>query len=128
MDFELATALRGDLLRHGKIDWYVASDKDERMNVVSGRDLALITAGLAAYPFRCKPVYLEGVWGGYYIQHARKLPEQFKNIAWIFDLIPMEVSILIQLGGGLMEIIRMNFLKKFGSPSGSIQRWIMRIM
>lgn len=111
VDFELATALRGDLIRNGKIDWYVASDKDVSMNVVSGKDLALITAGLAAYPFRCKPVYLEGVWGGYYIQNARKLPDQFKNIAWIFDLIPMEVSILIQLGGGLMEMPFFTFVQ-----------------
>ncbi len=111
VDFELAAALRGDLISHGKIDFYVASDKDASMNVISGKELALITAALAAYPFRCKPVYLEGVWGGYYVQHARKLPNQFKNIAWIFDLIPMEVSILIQLGGGLMDMPFFTFVQ-----------------
>ena len=71
------------------------------MNVISGADLQEVTASLAKYPFRCKPVYLEGVWGGYYIQHARKLPNEFRNIAWIFDLIPMEVSILIDFDGKL---------------------------
>lgn len=111
VDFELAAALRGDLISRGKIDWYVASDKDVSMNVVSGKDLALITAALADYPFRCKPVYLEGVWGGYYVQHARKLPDQFKNIAWVFDLIPMEVSILIQLGEKLMEMPFFTFVQ-----------------
>ena len=45
------------------------------------------------------------------MQHARKLPNQFKNIAWIFDLIPMEVSILIQLGGGLMEMPFFTFVQ-----------------
>ena len=111
VDFELAAALRGRLLSSGRIDWYVASDKDAGMNVVSGKNLAGITAGLAAYPFRCKPVYLEGVWGGYYVQHARKLPDRFRNIAWVFDLIPMEVSILIQLADGLMEMPFFTFVQ-----------------
>ncbi len=114
VDFELAVALRGKLLTEDLIDFYVTSDKDATMNVVSGDDLATLTENLAKYPFRCKPVYLEGVWGGYYIQHARKLPDQFKNIAWIFDLIPMEVSILVEIGGNLMEMPFFTFVQKQG--------------
>lgn len=114
VDFELAVALRGKLLSGNLIDYYIVSDKDASMNAVSGADLTSITSSLAAYPFRCKPVYLEGVWGGYYIQHARRLPNQFKNIAWIFDLIPMEVSILIELGKNLMEMPFFSFVQKQG--------------
>ena len=84
------------------------------MNVISGADLQEVTASLAKYPFRCKPVYLEGVWGGYYIQHARKLPNEFRNIAWIFDLIPMEVSILIDFDGKLMEMPFFTFVQSQG--------------
>ena len=114
VDFELAVTLRGKLLQEHRIDYYVASDKDATMNVISGADLQEVTASLAKYPFRCKPVYLEGVWGGYYIQHARKLPNEFRNIAWIFDLIPMEVSILIDFDGKLMEMPFFTFVQSQG--------------
>ena len=114
VDFELAVALRGKLIQEHRIDYYVASDKDATMNVISGADLQEVTASLAKYPFRCKPVYLEGVWGGYYIQHARKLPNEFRNIAWIFDLIPMEVSILIDFDGRLMEMPFFTFVQSQG--------------
>lgn len=114
VDFELAAHLRGELIRKDKIDFYVASDKDATMNVVSRKDFHTITESLSKYPFRCKPVYLEGVWGGYYIQNARKLPNEFKNIAWIFDLIPMEVSILVKLGDKLMEMPFFTFVQSQG--------------
>lgn len=114
VDFELAAHLRGELIRGDKIDFYVASDKDASMNVVSREDFHAITGSLSGYPFRCKPVYLEGVWGGYYIQNARKLPNEFKNIAWIFDLIPMEVSILVKLGDKLMEMPFFTFVQSQG--------------
>jgi len=114
VDFELAVALRGKLLSKGLFDFYVTSDKDATMNVVSAKELDTITTSLARYPFRCKPVYLEGVWGGYFMQNARKLPQQFRNIAWIFDLIPMEVSILIEIGDKLMEMPFFSFVQKQG--------------
>lgn len=111
VDFELAVKLRGKLLTEKQVDYYVASDKDSSMCLITGDDLYSLTQNLSRYPFRCKPVYLEGVWGGYYIQNARKLPNQFKNIAWIFDLIPMEVSILIEIGKVLMEIPFFTFVQ-----------------
>lgn len=114
VDFELAVKTRGNLLSSNGIDYYVASDKDESMCLLSGEDLTAVTESLSHYPFRCKPVYLEGVWGGYFIQNARKLPNQFKNIAWIFDLIPMEVSILIKIGNSLMEMPFFSFVQKQG--------------
>jgi L-arabinose isomerase len=63
-----------------------------------------ICSSLVNYPFRCKPVYLEGVWGGHYIKKMRNLPEKMKNCAWIFDLIPLEVTLLVKAGSQLVEI------------------------
>jgi mannose-6-phosphate isomerase class I len=51
-----------------------------------------------------KPVYIEGVWGGFFIKRLRELPSDMKNCAWVFDLIPNEVSVLMKLGSDTFEI------------------------
>lgn len=114
VDFELAGALRGELIREGLMDFYLSTDTDLSACLLQKDDFMAVTQALAGYPFRCKPVYLEGVWGGYYIQHARRLPDEFRNIAWVFDLIPMEVSILVQLGGRLLEMPFFTFVQSQG--------------
>ena len=58
---------------------------------------------MVKYPFRCKPVYLEGIWGGSYVKKLRNLPKEMRNCAWVFDLIPMEVSIVIEADGEKLE-------------------------
>ena len=62
-DFEMAVHLRGELLREGLLDYYLCSDHPDRLELIPRKALEQIFAALALYPFRCKPVYLEGVWG-----------------------------------------------------------------
>jgi mannose-6-phosphate isomerase class I len=63
-----------------------------------------VLSALVHRPFRCKPVYLEGVWGGFFIKKLRGLPEDMRNCAWVFDLIPNEVSVLVKIGRHTVEI------------------------
>ncbi len=113
-DFELSMHLRGKLLKKDLIDFYIASDDSVNMQVLPRDVFNAICASLVKYPFRCKPVYLEGVWGGYYIKKLRNLPEAMKNCAWIFDLIPLEVSLLIETGKTIVEIPFFTFVCKEG--------------
>jgi mannose-6-phosphate isomerase len=69
---------------------------------------------LVKTPFRCKPVYVEGVWGGYYIKSLRNLPDNMINAAWVFDLIPLEVSIVVEAGDQLIEMPYFTFVQKQG--------------
>ncbi len=73
------------------------------MSLLPASLLEGIFARAMEYPLRCKPVYLEGVWGGYYIQRLRGLPREMKNCAWVFDMIPMEVSVVFELNGRKLE-------------------------
>lgn len=41
--------------------------------------------------------------GSYYIQRLRGLPREMKNCAWVFDMIPMEVSVVFELNGRKLE-------------------------
>ncbi|NMA41188.1 MAG: phosphoheptose isomerase, partial [Lentisphaerae bacterium] len=113
-DFELAMHLRAKLLKQDLIDFYIASDDLVKMQMLPREVFNAICASLVKYPFRCKPVYLEGVWGGYYIKRLRNLPETMKNCAWVFDLIPLEVSLLIEAGKTIVEIPFFTFVCKEG--------------
>ena len=115
-DFEVAVHLRKELLSAaGNVDYYVENDRPDEMKSLPYKAFAEITEALADYPFRCKPVYLEGVWGGTYMKKLRKLPQEMRNAAWVFDLIPMEVSILVDVSGTVLELPFSTFFMKEGN-------------
>jgi mannose-6-phosphate isomerase class I len=114
VDFELASELRGELLKQGLIDYYIASDSAEGMRMIPAKAFNTIMEALSGMPFRCKPVYIEGVWGGQFIKKIRRLPDTVKNVAWSFDMIPLEVSILVKAGENLLEFPYYTFFQKEG--------------
>ena len=103
VDFETAAQLRWDLIHQGSLDAYITADVPETMQLLSFAKLKALFAEICTKPFRCRPVYLEGVWGGYYIHRLRHLPREMRNCAWVFDLIPMEVSIAARRDGHEFE-------------------------
>ena len=113
-DFEMAVTLRGELLSKREIDWYVGNDNLDAMQLMPIEALNDILETMVKYPFRCKPVYLEGVWGGSYVKKLRNLPKEMRNCAWVFDLIPMEVSIVIEADGEKLEFPFNTFVQHDG--------------
>ena len=114
VDFEMAVHLRGELLQQSVLDYYVASDHHDRIHLLPRNAMEQMLGALAAYPFRCKPVYLEGVWGGTYVKKLRNLPDAMRNCAWVFDLIPMEVSIVVEAGAERVEFPFFTFVQREG--------------
>ena len=114
IDFEVAGHLRWDLIENDDIDFYLASTDPEKISMIPKDSFNSIMSSLVKYPFRCKPVYLEGVWGGHYFTKLRNLPRSMKNCAWIFDLIPLEVSIVIEAGKEMLEFPFFTFVQKEG--------------
>ena len=113
-DFEMAVGLRGELLREKALDWYLPSDDPEGIQLLSRETMEDMLSAVARYPFRCKPAYIEGVWGGTYVKKIRHLPDTMKNCAWVFDLIPMEVSLVVEAGENKVEFPYFTFLQKEG--------------
>ena len=103
-DFELSVQHRQRLIKDGSIDFYVDGNQPDNLKLMPLSAFKEILATLVKYPFRCKPVYLEGVWGGHFITKLRHLPEDMKNCAWVFDLIPNEVSLLIKVGKNSLDV------------------------
>ncbi|MFA6507730.1 MAG: class I mannose-6-phosphate isomerase [Treponemataceae bacterium] len=115
VDFEVAADLRGELIRNRQLDYYAAGDEAEDFRLLPFDAFLGICGALARYPFRCRPVYIEGVWGGFYLKHLRRLPEAMRNCAWVFDLIPMEVSIVVDMDGLQLELPYFCFVQTMGA-------------
>ncbi len=103
-DYEIAMKHRDGLILSGAITFYIDANRPDTLKLLPCDAFARILAEMLTYPFRCKPVYLEGVWGGQYIKKLRGLPEDMRNCAWVFDLIPNEVSVLIKVGQHTLEV------------------------
>lgn len=114
VDYEIGADVRWELIRSGKMDLYITADVPEDMQMVSFAELMTLFNELCEQPFRCRPVYLEGVWGGYYFTRIRHLPKEMRNCAWIFDLIPLEVSIVAKMGENEFEAPFVTFVQAMG--------------
>ena len=113
-DFEMSVCSRRELLRNSAIDFYFLSDDPQNIQMLPFGAFADICAQLVKYPFRAKPCYLEGVWGGSYMKKLRNLPDNMRNAAWVFDFIPMEVSVLVEVGNEKLDINFCSFVCKEG--------------
>jgi hypothetical protein len=66
VDFEVSLKLRGTLLKSNRIDYYICGNDENNLLLLEWDTFKNACDGLVKRPFRCKPVYNEGVWGGYY--------------------------------------------------------------
>ena len=114
VDYEIASRHRIELLTDKAIDFYVDGNDLSNLKIMPLKTLDSIMSALVKYPLRCKPVYLEGVWGGQYIKKLRNLPSSVRNVAWAYDLIPLEVSIVADTGMTKVEFPFFTFVQKEG--------------
>jgi hypothetical protein len=114
IDYEVCIRQRQSLLANNLADYYIDCNEPDEYKLVSREAFNEIFQRLVEKPFRCKPCYIEGVWGGDYIKNLRSLPEKMRNCAWVFDLIPNEVSLLVDLNGTIMEFPFITFYRKMG--------------
>ncbi|WP_028280650.1 class I mannose-6-phosphate isomerase [Arthrobacter sp. H5] len=55
-------------------------------------------------PFRVVPFFDPGVWGGQWMKDVCGLDPDAENYAWCFDCVPEENSILLDVGGDVVEL------------------------
>ncbi|HRN51702.1 MAG TPA: class I mannose-6-phosphate isomerase [Anaerolineales bacterium] len=110
VDNELAVNLRKQLVQGGLIDHYLL-DSSLSFSLLSGRSLQAVCEQLKSLPLRAKPVYVEGVWGGQFLQRYRNVPKDLVDkVAWSFELIHTEASLLAQSGEHLIDIPFLTFM------------------
>lgn len=114
VDFELAAQTRWSLIRSSSLDYYLSADDPAGLSMLPYAQLCALLDLAGRRPIRCRPVYLEGVWGGHYMKRLRRLPEGMRNCAWIFDMIPMEVSLALRAGDRELELPFFTFVQHQG--------------
>lgn len=90
---------------------YVLDTNDEALPKLMTGDA--FRAGLDSAvkrPFRLKPYFDPGVWGGQWMKEKFALPEDAKNYAWSFDCVPEENSLLMEVGGITLETPAINLV------------------
>lgn len=80
------------------VQLYVDCNDPDRPKVLSRRLLSAAIERLVQRPFRCKPVFLPGVWGGQRIKEAAHLPADWPNCAWDYEIVAPENSVLLRIG------------------------------
>lgn len=110
-DYEICMLHRQNVIDDNEIDFYIDATMDDRLKMIPLSAFKECMKIQLNSPFRATPVYLEGIWGGTFVKSLRKLPADMKNCAWVFDMIPNEVSLQIKIGANTFNVPFSTFFK-----------------
>ncbi|MDO4604569.1 MAG: class I mannose-6-phosphate isomerase [Helcococcus sp.] len=85
-------------------DYYITEDLDDNPKLVNIKDLRKILYEFSSRPFRLVPYLAPGVWGGQWLIKKFNLDYDEVNLAWIFDGVLEENSIIAKKANIEMEI------------------------
>jgi len=78
-----------------RIDWYVDLTQPSEPVAIDGETLRASLAELAVHPFRTRPVFLPGPWGGQWLRETLGIETHEPNLAWSYELIAPEAGVLL---------------------------------
>ena len=86
--------------RHGQalaplLDRYLDASDPARLRSVSGGALRTTLHALARRPFRTRPTFLPGPWGGQWLRRRLEIVTDAPNLAWSYELITPESGVLL---------------------------------
>jgi mannose-6-phosphate isomerase class I len=71
---------------------------------IEGSALRATLSALSRQPFRVKPVFYPGAWGGQWMKHHMQLDPNKPNYAWSYELITPENGLVLQDGELTLEV------------------------
>jgi mannose-6-phosphate isomerase class I len=86
-----------------RLDIFVDATECTAPVSVDGETLRMALHDLAHQPFRVKPWFAPGPWGGQWMKKQFNLPPEQPNYAWSFELIAPENGILLSNGKQILE-------------------------
>ena len=102
VDFPACDAHRSYLIPHA--DYYFDGNNSQYPVMLKVEVLKSIVHRTASGPFRLKPIYEPGPWGGQWLKKMRNLPQDWVNCAWSYEVIAPEMSLYISVDGVVLEI------------------------
>lgn len=93
-----------------KWDYVLDTTINGEPKMVEGYVLLNALREVARRPFRVVPFFDPGPWGGQWLKEVCDLDPNEKNIAWGFDCVPEENSLLLRIGNTLFETPSINLV------------------
>jgi Phosphomannose isomerase len=85
------------------LDYMVDANVPECPKIITGNAYRAALDQMSRQPFRLKPYFDPGVWGGQWMRDVFGLPHDAPNYAWSFDGVPEENGIQLQFGNTVAE-------------------------
>jgi len=85
------------------LDYMVDANAPECPKIITGNAYRAALDQISHRPFRLKPYFDPGVWGGQWMRDVFGLPRDVPNYAWSFDGVPEENGIQLQFGNTVAE-------------------------
>jgi mannose-6-phosphate isomerase class I len=79
----------------GRLERYIDLSDPDAPRSLDGNALRHSLAALAAQPFRTRPTFLPGPWGGQWLRRMLGVATDAPNLAWSYELITPESGILL---------------------------------
>jgi mannose-6-phosphate isomerase class I len=93
VDWPMLDRLKQELV--GRLDRYIDLSDPNVPRSVEGDALRGSLAALAVRPFRTRPTFLPGPWGGQWLRRVLGVATDAPNLAWSYELITPESGILL---------------------------------
>jgi mannose-6-phosphate isomerase class I len=113
VDWRVADRLKKQIW--ARIDFLLDTSIAGDPKMVKGLDYRNALRRVVRRPFRVKPFFDPGPWGGQWMRRVCDLPGDEPNYAWCFDCVPEENSLLLEFDGVLTETPCINLV--FQHPS-----------
>ena len=105
VDVEIISKIRRNAIAKNMIDTYILESCQGQYTSIDPSALRIMLNEICMKPFRPKPVYIDGVWGGQFIKKIRHIPDQVASkVAWSFELIASEASVAFEVNSQYLDI------------------------
>lgn len=111
------------LMQAGRIQYWIDTNDRENPKMISDQQFRQGMDRTVRSPFRVVPFFDPAPWGGQWMKEVCDLPRDKENYGWCFDCVPEENSLLLNVGGTLVEFPSQDLVLLHSKPLLGEQVW-----
>ena len=97
-----------------EIDYFLDTHIEDQPKLIDGKSYQEAMLQIANQPFSLVPFFDPGIWGGHWMQEKFNFRKDERNLAWSFNGVPEENSLILNFDGVKMEVPANNLV--FSQP------------